>query len=185
LWPGRSLHHSQRADLRCCPSSLHTFRAFARPGSGLASVRSGPLAFPEFEQFYARHFHRGAQSHGLRLLCLPIPPRPLARSSNCIGSQLAPSLLPLQIFHSSQRSTTPCSCSPFSTRPGADVKGCQQILRSAQKHPAHTRARSRSSETLSGLFSAHPLPPSGSQLIADAICSSAPRWKGIDPLSTK
>jgi hypothetical protein len=26
---------------------------------------------------------------------------------------------------------------------------------------------------------------SGSQLIADAICSSAPRWKGIDPLSTK
>lgn len=95
LWSGLSLHHSQRADLRCCPSSLYTFRAFARLGSGLASVRSGPLAFPEFEQFYARHFHRGTQSHGLSLLCLPIPPRPLARLSDCIGSQLAPNWLPV------------------------------------------------------------------------------------------
>ena len=101
LWSGLSLHHSQRADLRCCPSSLYTFRAFARLGSGLASAPYGPLAFPEFEQFYARHFHRGTQSHGLSLLCLPISPRPLARPSNCLGSHLAPSFQPLQILHSS------------------------------------------------------------------------------------
>ena len=74
---------------RCRPSSLYTFpkarglrlSSGAWLGISIKAVRCGfshcaaMEAFPEFERFYVRRFHRRTQ-FGLSPLRLPIPPRP-------------------------------------------------------------------------------------------------------------
>jgi hypothetical protein len=54
---------------------LGAARLVSTPSRFRAWLGISSEAFPEFEQFYSRHFHRGTQVSGPSLPRLPIPPQ--------------------------------------------------------------------------------------------------------------
>jgi hypothetical protein len=66
-WSGLSLHRR--------PMPLGAARLVSTPSRFRAWLGISSEAFPEFEQFYSRRFHRGTQVFGLSLSRLPIPPQ--------------------------------------------------------------------------------------------------------------
>ena len=66
-WSGLSLHHRRMP--------LGAARLVSTPSRFRAWLGISSEAFPEFEQFYSRRFHRGTQVFGLSLPRLPIPPQ--------------------------------------------------------------------------------------------------------------